>query len=220
MLIQHVNRRSDGDPLARIADSQGIPQLARSVMIWGPDPSDPEGDHGRHKALTRAKGNLARNDGTSATFTIVERDVTGGLRAPALVQGQDARIDADDVIADRETRTARDEASDWLQSLLTDGPVPAKDVHRQAHEQGISDSTLKRAKRRLNVISEETRNDNRITGWAWRLPAYTSDPLDLLEPLDPLAKETKRANRAKETTLTPLEGETYAQCEQRLEATT
>ncbi len=46
VLVQHLNRRTDGDPLARIADSQASPQLARSVMIWGPDPSDPEGDHG------------------------------------------------------------------------------------------------------------------------------------------------------------------------------
>ena len=30
VLVQHLNRRTDGDPLARIADSQGIPQLARA----------------------------------------------------------------------------------------------------------------------------------------------------------------------------------------------
>jgi hypothetical protein len=79
VLIQHVNRRSDSDPLARIADSQGVPQLARSVMIWDPDPSDPEGDHGIRKVLTRAKGNLARGSTASAMFTIVERTVAGGL---------------------------------------------------------------------------------------------------------------------------------------------
>ena len=73
VLIQHLNRRADGDPLARIADSQGVPQLARSVMIWGPDPSDPEGDHGSAKVLTRVKGNLARGSDASATFTIVEQ---------------------------------------------------------------------------------------------------------------------------------------------------
>jgi putative DNA primase/helicase len=99
VLIQHVNRRSDSDPLARIADSQGVPQLARSVMIWGPDPSDPEGDHGIRKVLTRAKGNLARGSTASATFTIVERTVAGGMRAPALVRGDDVQLEAADVIA-------------------------------------------------------------------------------------------------------------------------
>lgn len=83
VLVQHLNRRSDagGDPLARIADSQGIPQLARSVLVWGPDPADPEGDRGKMKALTRAKGNLTKAT-ASATFTVVERVVTDQVVAP------------------------------------------------------------------------------------------------------------------------------------------
>jgi putative DNA primase/helicase len=44
VLVQRLNRRSDAtDPLARIADSQGIPQLARSVLVWGPGPQRPRG---------------------------------------------------------------------------------------------------------------------------------------------------------------------------------
>lgn len=177
VLIQHVNRRSDGDALSRIADSQGIPQLARSVMIWGPDPSDPEGDRGSSKVLTRVKGNLTRNDGTSATFMIVEREVTGGIRAPALVQGADARVTADDVIADQETRTARDEACDWLLATLVDGPVAAKEVLRKARDEGIAERTLRRASKTLNVLVEQHRGDKSITGWTWSLPTYTNGNL-------------------------------------------
>ena len=183
VLIQHVNRRADGDPLTRIADSQGIPQLARSVMIWGADPSDPEGDHGTSKVLTRVKGNLARSSSTSATFTIAEKAVYGGMRAPYLIRGHDAQIAPDDVIADQQTRTARDEAVEWLQTLLENGPVAAKDAQRQAREVGISDSTLKRAKTKLHVASEPIRDDKRVSGWTWQLPSstsYTSDPLDFL----------------------------------------
>ena len=126
VLIQHVNRRADGDPLSRIADSQGIPQLARSVMIWGPDPSDPEGDHGSHKVLSRVKANLARGTNTSASFTIAEKAVYGGIRAPYLIRGEDVHVTANDVIADQETRSAQDEAVEWLRSLLADGPNPPK----------------------------------------------------------------------------------------------
>jgi putative DNA primase/helicase len=197
VLVQHINRRSDGDPLARIADSAGIPQLARSVMIWGPDPSDPDGDHGSRKALTRAKGNLARNDGTSATFTIVERDVTGGLRAPALAQGEDARIAADDVIADRETRSAREEASDWLKALLADGPVPAKDAQCKARDEGISDRTLRRARESLGVVTEQTREGDHIACWSWSLPAaYTNGHLGHVGHLGHL--DSNVANPAKD----------------------
>jgi hypothetical protein len=60
VLIQHLNKRADADDaIARIADSQAFPQVARSVLLWGPDPSDPEGYHGSTKVLTRAKGNAA-----------------------------------------------------------------------------------------------------------------------------------------------------------------
>jgi len=171
VLVQHLNRRADGEPLARIADSQGVPQLARSVMIWGPDPSDAEGDCGTAKVLTRVKGNLARGSKASATFRIAERRVTGNLDVPVLVRGEDAEITADDVIADHETRSARDEAVEWLRMLLADGPLPAKDVQRQARDVGISERTLRRAKATLQVASEASKDDdNTVNSWVWRLP--------------------------------------------------
>lgn len=168
VLVQHLNRRSDaGDPLARIADSQGIPQLARSVLIWGPDPSDPEGDNGAMKVLTRAKGNLARAK-DSATFTIIEKTVTGSITAPALVRGPDREITSEEVVADRETRSAVDEAAEWLRHFLAAGPVQAEEVVRQAAKAGISEKTLRRAKRSIGARSEPARADaNEFTGWYW-----------------------------------------------------
>lgn len=205
VLVQHLNRRTDaGDPLARIADSQGIPQLARSVLIWGPDPSDPEGDNGSTKVLTRAKGNLARSK-ASATFEIVERVVTHNITAPALVRGDDREVTADDVIVDHETRTAVDEAVDWLRALLGDGPVQAKDGQRQARDVGIAQRTLARARKLAGVVSEQSRDDvGGIAGWTWRL----QDPINPLGIVGSVgsvgtlgqsqdAKDAKKANNAK-----------------------
>jgi len=64
----------------------------------------------------------------------------------------------------------------------------------------ISDSTLKRAKRKLKVVSDEIRDGKTISGWTWRLPTYTSDPLELLDHVDPLDKGVKEAKSAKKTT--------------------
>jgi putative DNA primase/helicase len=208
-LIQHLNRRSDGDPLARIADSQGVPQLARSVMIWGPDPGDPEGDHGTLKVLTRVKGNLARSSNASATFTIAEEAVAGGFRAPLLVRGEDAQITADDVIADQQTRTARDEAVDWLRDLLAAGPVAAKEVRRQARADGISDRTLDRAKVTLRAVSEPSRDTTNISGWIWRLSdshLYTSGDVGVLGDVGDLgsSKNAKVAKNVKDATHTQV----------------
>lgn len=186
VLVQHLNRRSDaGDALSRIADSQGIAQLARSVLVWGPDPADPEGDQGVRKAMTRAKGNLARSN-ASATFSIAERIVTGGINAPYLTRGDDATITSEDVVADRETRTATDEAVDFLRDLLADGPVAAKEGTARANEVGIATRTLKNAKSRLGVRSAPARGDKAITGWTWELPEKTLCPLASLPPSESL----------------------------------
>ena len=198
VLVQHLNRRSDaGDPLARIADSQGIPQLARSVLVWGPDPSDPEGDNGTQKALTRAKGNLAKSK-ASATYTVGERVIGPALSAPYLQRGDDREITADDVVADHETRSAIDEAMEWLRALLADGPVPAKDGQRKAREVGIAERTLKRAKRRAGVKSEQLRSQSQIDAWHWKLDVlpYTYGTVGTVGTVGPLegAKGAKGAN--------------------------
>jgi putative DNA primase/helicase len=199
VLVQHLNRRSDADPLARIADSQGVPQLARSVLIWGPDPSDPEGDHGTMKVLTKAKANLARSK-ASATFTIVEKQVTHHIKAPAL--------EKDEVVADQDTRTATDEAVEWLRELLADGPMQAKEAKRQARQVGIADRTLDRAKRRAGVRSESTRGENGISGWTWSLgdQAYSSGALGVVGALGNQGNHANTANTAKDanTNAVPL----------------
>jgi AAA domain len=225
LLVQHLNRRTDaGDPLARIADSQGIPQLARSVLIWGPDPADPEGDHGSMKVLTKAKGNLARSK-ASAMFTIEEREIptktkTLPIKAPVLVRGADREITADDVIIDHETRTAIDEAVEWLRDLLADGPVPAKDGQRKAREVGIAERTLKRAKRVAGVISESSRSESQISSWHWKLevPIYTCGPLGTVGTVGPLglskgAKGAKEANNANGNNGHATDAETQAWAE-------
>src|SRR5664279_1977480 len=84
VVIEHLNRRTDAaNALARIANSQGMPQLCRSVLIWGPDPADPEGDEGATKVLTTAKSNLARCS-ASAAFRIEEVVLSEHIRQPRL----------------------------------------------------------------------------------------------------------------------------------------
>ena len=152
--------------------------------------------------LTRVKGNLARGSNASATFTITENAVAGGFRAPLLERGEDAQITADDVVADHETRSARDEAVEWLQATLANGPVATKHVQRQAREAGIADRTLRRAKVTLRVVSEQDRSENGITGWNWCLPghSYTNGHVGHVGHLGHVGKMAKEAKNAKVAT--------------------
>ena len=113
------------------------------------------------------------------------------------MRGDDREIAADDVVSDAETRSALDEAVEWLRDVLADGPLDAKDVHRRARENGISERTLKRAKRPAGVVSESSRADTGISGWRWSLHSINDlGPLGTVGLLGPQGKGAKRAKGA------------------------
>jgi hypothetical protein len=66
--------------------------------------------------------------------------------------------------------TARESAKEFLFTLLSDGPVAAKEIEEAAKANGISRSTLFRAKDDLKVIAAKD-NTQPGGGWFWRLPA-------------------------------------------------
>jgi hypothetical protein len=149
VVVQHLNRRGDTpDALARIADSQGIPALARSVLIWGPSPTDPDGDRGSLKVLTRAKMNLARGS-PSAAFQIEEATIENGIRAPRLIYDGESDASAEDVTADQDTRTQTAGAMAFLREQLADGPREAEAVKTAAEAADITPKCLRRARERV-----------------------------------------------------------------------
>ncbi len=67
-----------------------------------------------------------------------------------------------------EEKGARADAKEFLLSALAQGPRPAKDVTAEAGQEGISERTLRRAKRNLSVRSSHKPEMN--GGWEWSLP--------------------------------------------------
>jgi len=168
LLIQHLNRRADTfDALARIADSQGIPAVARSVLIWGPDPDDPEGDQGVTKVLTRPKNNLARGN-VAAGFRIQTIDVPGAGSQPMLVHTGDSDALATDVVTDQEARSRTQEAVLWLRDYLSAGPMDTEQGAQDAADAGISTKCLRTARERVARSYGPGGNQG---GYVWELRA-------------------------------------------------
>ena len=65
----------------------------------------------------------------------------------------------------------RDSAVEFMRSVLANGPVPSKEVHRLAAEAGHVRSTLARAKKRLGVKSKK-----RLFEWDMYLPPAPTPP--------------------------------------------
>jgi hypothetical protein len=83
--------------------------------------------------------------------------------------------------SEAEPAGARADAEGFLQDLLAEGPVAAKDAHRQARDVGISSRTLARARVSLGV--KTSKHGGRFggdPGWYWELPA----PEDAKPPED------------------------------------
>ncbi len=65
-----------------------------------------------------------------------------------------------------------DEAVELLQTELASGPLPFAELLRRAHREGISESTLREAKKLLNIKAEKSDFSG---GWRWRLPNRRGD---------------------------------------------
>jgi putative DNA primase/helicase len=137
--------------------------------------ADPE-DKGR-RLFIPSKTNLGR-DREGLAYRIADTTIMGGdgelIWAP-FVQWEDTTItmSADEAVAamggDAESRGAKEDAKAFLLEVLAEGPVPARDVKRQAEEGGVSIASLRRAQRALSV---EVRREGGIAAkgqWLWCL---------------------------------------------------
>jgi len=130
----------------------------RSVLLVArEDHSDPESV----RVLATLKMNLAP-EGEPLAFRIVGKDSSAHIEWQGRVNTTAAEL-----LEPQEDSTAREEAMMLLQSLLAEGPRPARDIYAEAEAAGISKRTLKRAKKSLGVTSHKEGMDG---PWLWELP--------------------------------------------------
>lgn len=171
VLVMHLNKADGADPLRRIGNSGAFTALARSVLLFGPDPEDEEGDRGARRVLTVAKGNVRAAGRGSLLARIVERRVEapgGEITSAALEIVSSSSVSAEDLLGSGEERTVKGAAMGWLRDLLkAEGPLAATEVRERAKAEDIAGRTLDRAKAALGVQSAKDGLDG---AWAWSLP--------------------------------------------------
>jgi putative DNA primase/helicase len=156
--VTHL-RKSSGTAVHRAIDSIAFTAAARAVWAVASDPSDLD-----RRLLLQVKQNLGPN--------------IGGLAFRVLTQNGQPRInwesgavsmDANEVLTveDREDRSERKEAEQWLCEYLTGGPLGAREVIRAANEFGLAKTTLWRAANSIGVVKHKM--GGRGAGWEWSL---------------------------------------------------
>jgi hypothetical protein len=150
LAVRHLNKASGMAALYRGGGSIGIVGAARVGLLVARDPDDDEA-----AVIAPIKSNLSKpppalryrlqsHPGTDVARVVWDQspvtfDAAGLLAAAA---------------GNEEDRSALQEAVDWLADLLALGPKAAADVLKDARRDGLSETTVKRAKARLGVQSQ------------------------------------------------------------------
>ncbi|UZR29476.1 AAA family ATPase [Methylococcus mesophilus] len=168
--ISHFSKGSAGrDPLERVTGSLAFGALARIVFAAFKQSKDDGGG----RCFCRVKSNIGPDDGGFAYDLSIE-DLADhpGVTASHVAWGNAVEGSARALLARAEASgsldeiSALEEACAFLVELLADGPVTAKTVKQEAEDAGISERTLKRARKKLALSVTKTGMEG---GWVWSI---------------------------------------------------
>jgi AAA domain len=167
LLIAHLNKGRDADPLRRLGGSIGLAAAARSLLLLARDPDDPDGVNGARRVLAHAKSNLGVL-APSLAFRIETASLEDEVASAYLEPAGTSRFSAAELLAlnEAEARSKLSEAEALLRAELGDGPRPVSELRTAAHELGISITTLERAKKQVGARSDKLD----LNRWVWYLP--------------------------------------------------
>jgi hypothetical protein len=164
LVIRHLGKSSKDRAVYRGLGSIDFAAAARSILLAGQDPQSPH-----RRVLAHVKSSLAAL-GPSMGYELREGQFFWTGRSD---------VTAEDLLRPYmmdEERSAVEEAEDLLRETLADGEKPAKVVFREAKRAGVSERTLRRAKKGLvKVRKAQVPGQARGTGpWMWSLVAEKS----------------------------------------------
>ena len=126
------------------------------------------------------KGNLCpRNSGLAYRLMNVLVQQPGTERkefySQVCFEKEPVQLTASELLAPRPQKSGRTrkqtDASEWLESFLSEGPVDSKIVYEEGKELGYSQRTLERVKKSMGILAIPIRNkvNDLVLRWEWRL---------------------------------------------------
>jgi hypothetical protein len=162
--VRHLTKGGKDKAIYRGIGSIDFTAACRSVLLVGSDPDD-----SNRRAMVQIKNNLAEM-GCSIGYEI--RD--GKFSWTGISTLTAGRILASE--GNEEKSSALHNAEDFLREALSEGPIPAKQIYKEARDVGIAQITLSRAKQALGVkVRKEGRPGEKGQHWIWMLPNGQED---------------------------------------------
>ena len=168
--ITHFAKGGAGKaPQDRVIGSQAFGALARMVLVAAKE------EGGSRRVLARAKSNIAPDDGGVA-YSLDLTTIDGGIETTrvlwdGVIEGTAREILGEVEHDESEDGSERIDAERFLRDLLSDGPVPSRQVKADADGAGYSWATIRRAQKSIGV---EAIKGSMKEGWRWALPGTKS----------------------------------------------
>ena len=190
VMVRHLTKSGRGNALYRGAGSIAIIGAARSGLVVGDDPTC---DAKHRHVLAISKANRSSSAGSIAYRTVLNRDRSIGVQWLG-----ESSCSADEIIVStqKHVRSAFKEAIEILKEVLSEEPLPAKEVIKLATDAGVAKRTLDRAKAQLDVTSRKI-GGGPNAAWLWELPDGMDRLMDRLiyGPITPRPRRDIIRNR-------------------------
>jgi hypothetical protein len=183
VIVRHLTKRGTGRAISPGGGSIGIAGAARSVLVVGEDPEDPD-----RRILASVKCNLTLRP-PSLAFRLASVFVPRASYHPVVTFDGEASISADDLATARaeasndggaEGRSAVQDASDFLREWLAPGPLSRREVEGLAKSNGVSIRTLQRACRAAGVTVDRE-GSGKTHRSVWRLESTRANTSSAME---------------------------------------
>ena len=166
LAITHLKKSAGGgDPIDAFISSRAFTGVARCVFAVAKDNEDDD-----KRVFVSVKNNVAKDTG-GYSFRVEGCQIDGGIETSKVIWDKKALTKtADELMRDpmngREDKTALGEAVEFLDEWFFRQPIiKTKEMESEARKEGISQSTLRRARAKLNA---KKGRDN--SGWYWCIP--------------------------------------------------
>lgn len=175
--ISHFAKGTKGcDPQERVIGSQAFAALARMVLVAAKQ------EDSDMRVLARAKSNIAVDDG-GIEYGIQAATLDSGIETTRAYWGGKIDGSAREILgAVEHTEPAAgnseiDDAEVFLEDMLKDGLLPAKQLQSDAIGAGHTQATIRRAKKKMGVISyREGGSIGEESRWFWKPPEVSDLP--------------------------------------------
>ncbi len=173
VLVTHFNKSNSQEPIERVIGSIGLIAAARAGFAVIKDPED---DTKRY--FVPIKNNIG-NDRDGFAYNI-QGEIIDDKYKTSRIQWHPGIVQASKVLKpDAERKSTQESMSaEFLQELLSDGPMLVKDVFENGTGAGFNKSSLHRARGRLKV---NTRKLGFTERWVWFLPHHEHLFIEMLK---------------------------------------